>query len=301
MKRLITIITAAAVIAISAFLPQSEALCAEKPAVSAKAAVLISADTGEVVYSVNCNEKLPMASTTKIMTTLLCLESGGLHEEFTVDSEAIKVEYEEVLPDPLVIPDAIIKGGFVKIHTTGEKSSAIKVTRNYTQSGGIIQATVDGNGSKIINCDGNATFSNGKVTAFANGTVVTDTTSAGGIKCNGNIEITGGTIAIECNGKGSKGINCNSDVTVTGGELTLTATAGNYTDIADNKKSRAITATGNVTVSGGKVVASAYDNAIHATAITVNDGIVNAYSKSSGALGVDAVQNGGWLLTKDAE
>ncbi len=92
MKRLITIITAAAVIAISAFLPQSEALCAEKPAVSAKAAVLISADTGEVVYSVNCNEKLPMASTTKIMTTLLCLESGGLHEEFTVDSEAIKVE-----------------------------------------------------------------------------------------------------------------------------------------------------------------------------------------------------------------
>lgn len=229
----------------------------------------------------------------------LTIEAGKL--EIASGSEAIKVEYEEVLPDPLVIPDAIIKGGFVKIHTTGEKSSAIKVTRNYTQSGGIIQATVDGNGSKIINCDGNATFSNGKVTAFANGTVATDTTSAGGIKCNGNIEITGGTIAIECNGKGSKGINCSSDVTVTGGELTLTATTDNYTDIADDKKSRAITATGNVTVSGGKVVASAYDNAIHATAITVNDGIVNAYSKSSGALGVDAVQNGGWLLTNDAE
>ncbi|MBE6862529.1 MAG: D-alanyl-D-alanine carboxypeptidase [Ruminococcus sp.] len=92
MKRLTTIITAAAVIAISVLMPQSEALCAEKPAVSAKAAVLISADTGEVVYSVNSDEKLPMASTTKIMTTLLCLESGGLHEEFTVDSEAIKVE-----------------------------------------------------------------------------------------------------------------------------------------------------------------------------------------------------------------
>ncbi len=92
MKKLITIITAAAVIAVSAFLPQSEALCVEKPAVSAKAAVLISADTGEVVYSVNSNEKLPMASTTKIMSALLCLESGGLHEEFTVDSEAIKVE-----------------------------------------------------------------------------------------------------------------------------------------------------------------------------------------------------------------
>lgn len=63
-----------------------------KPSVSAKAAVLISADTGETVYSLNAGEKLPMASTTKIMTTLLCIESGNLDEEFVVDSEAIKVE-----------------------------------------------------------------------------------------------------------------------------------------------------------------------------------------------------------------
>ena len=33
-----------------------------------------------------------MASTTKIMTTLLCLESGNLDDEFIVDSDAIKVE-----------------------------------------------------------------------------------------------------------------------------------------------------------------------------------------------------------------
>jgi len=65
---------------------------AEKPSVSAKSAVLISADTGEIVYSVNCSEKLPMASTTKIMTALLCLESGDLYSEFTVDSDAIMVE-----------------------------------------------------------------------------------------------------------------------------------------------------------------------------------------------------------------
>ncbi len=63
-----------------------------KPEISAKSAVLISADTGETIYSLNAGEKLPMASTTKIMTTLLCLESGNLDEEFVVDSEAIKVE-----------------------------------------------------------------------------------------------------------------------------------------------------------------------------------------------------------------
>lgn len=63
-----------------------------KPEISAKSAVLISADTGETIYSLNAGEKLPMASTTKIMTTLLCLESGNLDEEFIVDSDAIKVE-----------------------------------------------------------------------------------------------------------------------------------------------------------------------------------------------------------------
>lgn len=60
--------------------------------VSAKAAVVISADTGEILFEHNSNEKLPMASTTKIMTTLICLESGNLDEPFVVDSDAIHVE-----------------------------------------------------------------------------------------------------------------------------------------------------------------------------------------------------------------
>lgn len=60
--------------------------------ISAKAAVVISADTGEILFEHNSNEKLPMASTTKIMTTLICLESGNLDEPFVVDSDAIHVE-----------------------------------------------------------------------------------------------------------------------------------------------------------------------------------------------------------------
>lgn len=60
--------------------------------VSAKACVLIEQNTGKILFEKNSSEKLPMASTTKIMTTLLCLESGGLDDEFVVDSQAIKVE-----------------------------------------------------------------------------------------------------------------------------------------------------------------------------------------------------------------
>ena len=60
--------------------------------ISAKGAVVIDGRTGEILFEKNAYEQLPMASTTKIMTTLLALESGNLDEEFTVDSQAIKVE-----------------------------------------------------------------------------------------------------------------------------------------------------------------------------------------------------------------
>lgn len=55
-------------------------------------AILICADTGEVLYEQDADHIAPMASTTKIMTALLALESGDLDSWFSVDSEAIKVE-----------------------------------------------------------------------------------------------------------------------------------------------------------------------------------------------------------------
>ena len=60
--------------------------------ISAKAYILMEAATGRVLYEQNAQEKLPMASTTKIMTTLLTIESGDLDAEFIVDAEAIHVE-----------------------------------------------------------------------------------------------------------------------------------------------------------------------------------------------------------------
>lgn len=46
------------------------------PPVGARAAVLINADNGDVIFSQNPDERLPMASTTKIMTALIIIESG---------------------------------------------------------------------------------------------------------------------------------------------------------------------------------------------------------------------------------
>ena len=62
------------------------------PEISAKACVLMDAQTGQIVFALNGEEKRPMASTTKIMTVLLTLESGDLDIPFTVDANAIRVE-----------------------------------------------------------------------------------------------------------------------------------------------------------------------------------------------------------------
>ena len=59
---------------------------------SAKAAILINADTLEVIYSQNAEEKLPMASTTKIMAGLLLCEYGNFDTEITVTAEMVAVE-----------------------------------------------------------------------------------------------------------------------------------------------------------------------------------------------------------------
>ena len=59
---------------------------------SAKAAAVINGDTGELIYAQNADKKLPMASTTKIMTALLLCEHGELQKEITVTADMLRVE-----------------------------------------------------------------------------------------------------------------------------------------------------------------------------------------------------------------
>ena len=77
---------------ISTFYCTVSAMATEIPEVTAKGAVVINADTGEVLFRKNADKRLPMASTTKIMTTILAIEHGRLDEQFTVDSQAVKTE-----------------------------------------------------------------------------------------------------------------------------------------------------------------------------------------------------------------
>ena len=59
---------------------------ADIPTLSAGSAVLINAQTKEIIYEKNANTKRSMASTTKIMTAVLAIESGRLNELVTADN-----------------------------------------------------------------------------------------------------------------------------------------------------------------------------------------------------------------------
>lgn len=70
-------------------------LCAGRntvSALSAKSAVAIHADTGEILYAHNAEQKLPMASTTKIMTALLLAEEPDLTQTLVTTKEMVTVE-----------------------------------------------------------------------------------------------------------------------------------------------------------------------------------------------------------------
>jgi D-alanyl-D-alanine carboxypeptidase (penicillin-binding protein 5/6) len=61
------------------------------PQTAAKAAIVMDQQSGRILYEKNINEKLPMASTTKIMTILLALEYGNLNDIVTISKRACNV------------------------------------------------------------------------------------------------------------------------------------------------------------------------------------------------------------------
>ena len=75
-RRLLQALTLAVVLALVA--PGAQALAA--PKVVARAAILVEPATGDVVYQRNANLRLPIASTTKMMTALLTVENLSLDD-----------------------------------------------------------------------------------------------------------------------------------------------------------------------------------------------------------------------------
>ncbi|MCX7926214.1 MAG: D-alanyl-D-alanine carboxypeptidase [Fimbriimonadales bacterium] len=62
------------------------------PQVQARAAILMDAETGQVLYAKNAHTKLPPASLTKIMTAIIVLERCGLDDVVKASSRAVNTK-----------------------------------------------------------------------------------------------------------------------------------------------------------------------------------------------------------------
>ena len=56
----------------------------QQPAVKARAAVVMDAETGELLYAKQPEQRLPPASTTQVITAILAIDSGRLQDTVLV-------------------------------------------------------------------------------------------------------------------------------------------------------------------------------------------------------------------------
>ena len=80
--------TAAAFLIFAFALSVPAAAISPAPEISAKAAVLLDAESGETLYEHNADARMLIASTTKIMTALVVLERCGLTESVKIDERS---------------------------------------------------------------------------------------------------------------------------------------------------------------------------------------------------------------------
>lgn len=80
------------------------------PDISAQAASVIDVNSGRVLYEKNANQKLPIASLTKIMTAIVAIESGNLEDKVKTSKNAVGVEGSSIylrLGEELTLEDML--------------------------------------------------------------------------------------------------------------------------------------------------------------------------------------------------
>lgn len=190
--------------------------------------------------------------------------------KLTVNSvdEGITASYEgedDGTVDATITPYIAIKGGLVKVTTTGEKGHALRAMSTLTMTGGIVQATTRGAGSKALMSEGNMSLTGGKVTAFTEGAAlyeadVKELSSSAAIRSKGALTIENMTVGVKSTGEGAKAINNVGDITLKNSLVTAVASGSTYESNGLDSRSRGVTTDGNMTIDGGALFVRSYDD-----------------------------------------
>ena len=190
--------------------------------------------------------------------------------KLTVNSvdEGITASYEgegDGTIDAAITPYIAIKGGLVKVTTTGEKGHALRAMSTITMTGGIVQATTKGAGSKALMSEGNMTLTGGKVTAFTEGNALYEAdlkelSSSAAIRSKGVLTIESMTVGVKSTGKGAKAINNVGDIVLKNSQVTAVASGATYESNGLDSRSRGVTTDADMSLSGGALKVRSYDD-----------------------------------------
>lgn len=97
--------------------------------ISASSAVLLVSGSNEVLFEKSAYEKRPMASTTKIMSSIIAIESGRLDEKITVTQEMTAVEGTSMglLPNDRVSVSELVYGMLLSSGNDAANATAITI------------------------------------------------------------------------------------------------------------------------------------------------------------------------------
>jgi len=207
--------------------------------------------------------------------------NGG---SITVNSgdDAITASYKT---DTSINSSVVINGGTIDLTTTNQKGAGIKSKLStITVNDGTLNIKVQGIASKALSSGGDMSIINGVINLTTTGnayydTSELDTSSAAGMKCDGNLYIKDGTITISSSGSGGKGISADGTLTIDGGAITVTTTGDQFVYDKDNDTAaKAIKSDGDLTVNGGHIIIKTTKTEAEGleskATLTINDGTV---------------------------
>ncbi len=185
-------------------------------------------------------------------------------------------------------------------------AACIGTDGNVEISGGKFNLTATGGGGKGINADGTLTITGGEfdiktsggVFAYVNGTTYDNYTgntdrldsdyksSAKGMKIDGDVLITGGTINVTTTGNNAEGIESKSTLTIEGGTITIHA------------KDDAINSSSHMYIKGGDitVIATGNDGLDSNGNLYIMGGTIRAFGAAAPECGIDANEEEGYTV-----